>query len=373
MATPISELGEFGLIEYLTQNVKHYHKSTIKGIGDDASVHSIGGNKVEVITNDLLLEGIHFDLTYMPLKHLGYKAVVVNVSDIYAMNATPKRMVLGLGISKKFSIEALNELYEGILLACKRYNIDFVGGDTSASLTGLTISITVLGDGNADEISYRSGAKEKNLICVSGDLGGAYLGVQILEREKRILKEIGSNNNPQLEKHKYTIGRQLKPEARREIITFFKEKNIVLAFGTSRGWDCKKYPIEKWINVINNVDVNFLLIWGNDKEKKEAEYIASKTGALILPKLSFNDLKYVIKKSDLIVGNDTGPTHIGWAIGTKSLIVFGCTDKNLMVEDKAHLAVKSDSIVNYCKFDKNDLSIRNIDEKLIIKKIKELI
>ena len=154
---------------------------------------------------------------------------------------------------------------------------------------------------------------------------------------------------------------------------FFKEKNIVLAFGTSRGWDCKKYPIEKWINVINNVDVNFLLIWGNDKEKKEAEYIASKTGALILPKLSFNDLKYVIKKSDLIVGNDTGPTHIGWAIGTKSLIVFGCTDKNLMVEDKAHLAVKSDSIVNYCKFDKNDLSIRNIDEKLIIKKIKELI
>jgi len=154
---------------------------------------------------------------------------------------------------------------------------------------------------------------------------------------------------------------------------FFKEKNIVLAFGTSRGWDCKKYPIEKWINVINNVDVNFLLIWGNDKEKKEAEYIASKTGALILPKLSFNDLKYVIKKSDLIVGNDTGPTHIGWAVGTKSLIVFGCTDKNLMVEDKAHLAVKSDSIVNYCKFDKNDLSIRNIDENLIITKIKELI
>jgi len=226
MATPISELGEFGLIEYLTQNVKHYHKSTIKGIGDDASVHSIGGNKVEVITNDLLLEGIHFDLTYMPLKHLGYKAVVVNVSDIYAMNATPKRMVLGLGISKKFSVEALNEFYEGILLACKRYNIDFVGGDTSASLTGLTISITVLGDGNADEISYRSGAKEKNLICVSGDLGGAYLGVQILEREKRILKEVG-NEKPQLEDHKYAIGRQLKPEARQDIITFFKEKNIV--------------------------------------------------------------------------------------------------------------------------------------------------
>ena len=154
---------------------------------------------------------------------------------------------------------------------------------------------------------------------------------------------------------------------------FFKEKNIVLAFGASKGWEAKKYPIDKWINVINQIDANFLLIWGNESEKQEAEYIASKTSAKVLPKMDFNDLKYIIKQSDLIIGNDTGPTHIGWAIGTKSIILFGCTDKNLMLESVNNIAIKSESNVNYCKFDKNDLSIQNIDEKIIIQKIKELI
>ena len=154
---------------------------------------------------------------------------------------------------------------------------------------------------------------------------------------------------------------------------FFKEKNIILAFGSSKGWEAKKYPLEKWINIINNLEYNFLLIWGNGDEKKEAEYIASKTDATILPKSSFNDLKYLVSKSDIIIGNDTGPTHIGWAIGTKSIILFGCTDRNLMIENDNHLSIKSTSKVNHCKFDKMDFSISEIDETLIINKIKELI
>lgn len=182
--TEIAKLGEFGLIRHLTEKIELKNESTIKGIGDDAAVLQYN-NKEILVTTDLLLEGIHFDLTYAPLKHLGYKSAVVNFSDVYAMNGIPKQITVSIGISKRFSIEDLEELYAGIRLACEVYNVDLVGGDTSASLTGLTISITCLGEGEKERIAYRSGARNTDLICVSGDLGAAYMGLQLLEREKK--------------------------------------------------------------------------------------------------------------------------------------------------------------------------------------------
>ncbi len=217
MPTKLSEFGEFGLIKKLTEDITPIHSETIKGIGDDAAIIKKEKNRLLAITSDLLVEGIHFDLTYTPLKHLGYKAVIVNLSDIYAMNATPKQITVNIALSSKFSYEAVSQIYEGIKLACKLYSVDLIGGDTSSSLTGLFISITAIGETTEDNVSYRNGAKENDLICVSGDLGGAYLGVQILEREKRIYKE-APEIQPQLEQYKYVVGRQLKPEARRDII-----------------------------------------------------------------------------------------------------------------------------------------------------------
>lgn len=214
--TELNELGEFGLIDRIKATVELRQKSTVKGIGDDAAVIGTGKKKT-LVSTDLLLEGIHFDLSYVPLRHLGYKAVAVNLSDIYAMNGKPTQITVSIGLSSRFSLEVVDELYEGILLCCEKYNVDLVGGDTTSSLSGLTISITAIGEADEDAIVYRNGAKETDLICVSGDLGSAYLGLQLLEREKRIFSE-NPNVQPDLSGHDYVLERQLKPEPRADII-----------------------------------------------------------------------------------------------------------------------------------------------------------
>lgn len=223
--TPLSALGEFGLIERLTSGIKPRHNSTIKGVGDDAAVMGYG-DSLQVMTTDMLMEGIHFDLVYTPMKHLGYKAAVVNFSDVYAMNAEPRQLVVSLAISKKFSVEAMDEFYSGLRLACEKYNVDLVGGDTSTSLTGLAICITIIGETTKEKVTYRSTAKETDLICVTGDLGAAYLGLQILEREKKLFSET-KGSQPKLDDYDYVLQRQLKPEARKDIIDFFNSSNIV--------------------------------------------------------------------------------------------------------------------------------------------------
>lgn len=224
MKTEIASLGEFGLIDLLTQEIKLKNRSSIKGVGDDAAVLDYT-NSQTLVTTDLLLEGIHFDLTYVPLKHLGYKSAVVNFSDIYAMNGQPKQITVSLGVSKRFSVEDMEELYDGIRLACDIYGVDLVGGDTSASLTGLTISITCIGEGIPGQIVYRNGAQENNLICVSGDLGAAYMGLQLLEREKTVFSQ-EADFSPAFEGKEYILERQLKPEARKDVIAELAKKGI---------------------------------------------------------------------------------------------------------------------------------------------------
>ncbi|KIX20687.1 thiamine-monophosphate kinase [Flavobacterium sp. 316] len=213
--TSIAELGEFGLIDHLTKNIQITQESTIKSIGDDAAVLDFNNKKV-VISTDLLIEGVHFDLAYMPLKHLGYKAVVVNISDICAMNATATQITVSIAISNRFPLEAVEELYEGIQLAAKTYNVDIIGGDTTSSQKGLIISITAIGESNLDEIVYRNGAQPNDLLVVTGDIGAAYMGLQVLEREKQVF-QVNPNNQPDLEHYSYLIERQLKPEARKDI------------------------------------------------------------------------------------------------------------------------------------------------------------
>jgi thiamine-monophosphate kinase len=222
--TEIASLGEFGLIDHLTRNIEITNASTVVGVGDDAAIVDHFG-KQTVISSDLLIEGVHFDLMYTPLKHLGYKSVVVNVSDIYAMNGTPTQILLGLAFSNRFSLEALDEFYEGVYAACNYYGVDLVGGDTSTSQKGFIISCTAIGEITPDTFVRRNGAKKGDLLCVSGDLGAAYLGLTLLEREKRIFLESPSVQ-PDLEGEKYIIGRVLKPEARKDIIAFFAESNI---------------------------------------------------------------------------------------------------------------------------------------------------
>jgi thiamine-monophosphate kinase len=220
----ISELGEFGLIKHLSKNIKIINSSTIKGIGDDAAIID-SGNKQTLITTDILVEGIHFDLSYVPLKHLGYKSVVVNLSDVYAMNAEPKQITVTLAFSNRFTLEALEELYEGIYLACKNYGVDLIGGDTSSSVTGLIISITAVGEADKESIVMRSGAKPNDLICVSGDLGGAYAGLKLLQREKEVFNT-NPEIQPKLEGYDYIIERQLKPEAGKHTYELLKELQI---------------------------------------------------------------------------------------------------------------------------------------------------
>lgn len=214
--TNLNELGEFGLIEYLTKQVELTQKSSVKGIGDDAAVLDFSNYKT-LISTDLLLENVHFDLRYVPLKHLGYKAIQVNLSDIYAMNGMASQVTISIGLSSKFPLEAVEEIYEGALIACKKYGVDLIGGDTSASTQGLVISVTSIGYAETDKIAYRSAAKEGDLICVSGDLGGAYVGLQLLEREKQIFLE-NPNIQPDLEGKDYIVERQLKPESRKDIV-----------------------------------------------------------------------------------------------------------------------------------------------------------
>jgi len=222
--TSLAELGEFGLIDHLTRHFKISHGTTLKGVGDDAAVLDCQGQKT-LVTTDLLVEGIHFNLTYMPLKHLGYKAVMVNLSDVYAMNGTATQITVSIAVSNRFSLEALEELYAGIQLACTNYNIDLIGGDTTSSQTGLLISITAIGEAKEDEIVYRSGAKENDLLVVTGDLGAAYLGLQVLERERQVF-DVNPNAQPDLDQYSYLVERQLKPEARKDIRKLFQDLKI---------------------------------------------------------------------------------------------------------------------------------------------------
>ncbi|SDG47373.1 thiamine-phosphate kinase [Chitinophaga filiformis] len=222
--TEINSLGEFGLIELLTKNIEIQQASTILGVGDDAAVIDHFGRQT-VISTDMLVEGIHFDLMYTPLKHLGYKSVVVNLSDIYAMNATPTQITMSIAFSNRFSVDALNEFYEGVYAACERYGVDLVGGDTTSSQKGFVISVTAIGEVAPDKFVKRSTAEKGDLLCVSGDLGAAYLGLTLLEREKQIYLE-SPQLQPDLENQTYIIGRQLKPEARRDIIEFLQEQDI---------------------------------------------------------------------------------------------------------------------------------------------------
>lgn len=222
--TPITEYGEFGLIRHLTQQFTLKQKSSVVGVGDDATVIRPEYAQL-VLTSDLLLEGVHFNLMYTPLKHLGYKSVVVNLSDVYAMMAQPTQIIISIGVSNRFAVEHLEELYQGIALACDRYGIDMVGGDTTASMSGLTISITALGGTNREPV-LRSGARQHDILCVSGDLGGAYMGLQILRRENKLFQEDPSLQ-PELDKYKYVVGRQLKPEARKDTIELLERHNLI--------------------------------------------------------------------------------------------------------------------------------------------------
>lgn len=223
--TDISTLGEFGLIDHLAASFQHRQPSTIKGIGDDAAVLDYGAQPV-IVTTDLLVEGIHFDLMYHPLKHLGYKAVIVNLSDICAMNAVPQHITVSIALSNRFSVEAVDELYAGIRTACEAYDVDLVGGDTTSSPRGLMISVTAIGTAPAERITYRSGAKAGDILCVTGDLGSAYLGLQVLEREKQVYLA-NPDMQPELSEKKYIVGRQLKPEARLEAVRYFEKNGLI--------------------------------------------------------------------------------------------------------------------------------------------------
>ena len=223
--TSLSELGEFKLIEHLTQHAVISHKETIKGVGDDCAVIA-SGQDLTVVTTDLLVEGVHFDLSYMPLKHLGYKAVMVNLSDVFAMNAQAKQITVSIAVSNRFTLEALEELYAGIHLACETYKVDLVGGDTTSSNKGLLISITALGEVNPEKCVYRSGAKPNDLLVVTGDLGAAYLGLQVLEREKQVF-QVNPNAQHELDNYTYLVERQLKPEARKDVVRLFGDLDLV--------------------------------------------------------------------------------------------------------------------------------------------------
>lgn len=224
-STSIANLGEFGLIAHLTKNFKIKQKSTVMAVGDDAAVISCDSKKELVVTTDFLLEGVHFDLSYMPLKHLGYKSVIVNLSDVYAMNAEPTQITVSIAVSNRFPVEALEELYDGIRAAAEVYNVDLIGGDTTSSTTGLMISVTAIGSVNKGEAVYRNGAKENDLLVVTGDLGAAYMGLQVLEREKEVFK-VNPNSQPDLEPYSYLVERQLKPEARKDVSKLLAELGV---------------------------------------------------------------------------------------------------------------------------------------------------
>lgn len=223
--TNISSLGEFGLIRHLTSAIETKHSDTLKGVGDDAAVIEKGDGNVSLVSTDMLMEGVHFDLSYVPLKHLGFKAAAVNFSDICAMNGTPKQLLVSMALSSRFPLEAVEELYEGILLACKKYNVDLAGGDTCSSKSGLALSLTIIGEAKKEDVVYRNGAKVNDLLCVSGDLGSAYLGLLLLEREKQVFLE-HPTAQPDLEGNDYILERQLKPEPRTDIVQLLQERGV---------------------------------------------------------------------------------------------------------------------------------------------------
>jgi len=225
--TELERLGEFGLINFLTKNIVHKQNTTIKGVGDDAAVLGFDSKKRCIVTTDMLVERVHFDLSYVPLKHLGYKSVMVNISDLAAMNAIPRQITVSIALSNRFSLEAIDELYQGIYLACEKYNVDVIGGDTTSSTSGLIISITAIGEALEEDIIYRNGAKENDLIVVSGDLGAAYVGLQLLEREKEVYLSSNKQIQPDLEGHDYILERQLKPEARTDINELLKKLEVL--------------------------------------------------------------------------------------------------------------------------------------------------
>ena len=224
--TDVNTLGEFGLIDHLTKGFETVQKSTVRGVGDDAAVIDNGTDMLSLVSTDMLVEGIHFDMMYTPLKHLGHKAITVNVSDIYAMNGTPTQVTVSIAISNRFSVEALEELYEGIRLACKDYNVDLVGGDTTSSLKGLVISVTAIGKVHKEKVTYRNTAQDGDIICITGNVGGAYLGLQLLEREKQIFLE-NPKVKPSLDNQDFLVGRLLKPKARRDMVEMFEKNDIV--------------------------------------------------------------------------------------------------------------------------------------------------
>lgn len=223
--TPLSEIGEFGLIDHITKGLEIKNKETIKGIGDDAAILHFDSDEQIVVTTDFLIEDVHFDLSYTPLKHLGYKSVVVNLSDICAMNALPKQITISIAVSNRYTVEAINELYEGVKLACDFYDVDLIGGDTTSSTRGLTICVTAIGNTKKDNLSLRNGAQKNDLICVSGDLGGAYMGLQLLEREKKIFHD-NPQAKPDFSDYEYILGRQLKPEARKDVVELLRKAEI---------------------------------------------------------------------------------------------------------------------------------------------------
>lgn len=222
--TPLDKIGEFGLIKHLTESIEIQQDSTVKGIGDDAAVLNFGENET-VVSTDMLIEGVHFNLAYVPLRHLGYKTVIVNLSDIYAMNAIPSQILVSIAVSNRFPVEALEELYEGIKIACKKYNVDLIGGDTTSSTSGLIINVTAIGSAKKENLTYRNGAGENDLLIVSGDLGGAFLGLQILERENEVFK-VNPNTQPDLAEYDYIVGRQLKPEAGKHVVELLEKLEV---------------------------------------------------------------------------------------------------------------------------------------------------
>ncbi len=294
--TEISSLGEFGLIDYLTKNNETRQAGTILGVGDDAAVIDQFGRQ-SVITTDLLLESIHFDLMYTPLKHLGYKAVAVNLSDIYSMMATPTHITLSLGISNKFSVEALEEFYEGVYAACERYNVDLIGGDTTSSKKGFVISVTAIGEVAPDKYVTRSGAKVNDLVCVSGNLGAAYLGLQLLEREKKIFLE-NPGVQPDLERQKYLVGRILKPEPRADIVEWLQENNIT----PTAMIDLSDGLSSELLHICNKSDVGCILYEDKIPVHEDAKAMAMQfqvgTAACALSGGEDYELLFTIKQED---------------------------------------------------------------------------
>lgn len=323
--TEIASLGEFGLIEHLTRDNETVNAGTLLSVGDDAAVIDHFG-KQTVVTTDLLLEGIHFDLTYTPLKHLGYKAVAVNLSDLCAMMATPTHITVSIGISNRFSVEALDELYAGIYAACERYSVDLVGGDTSTSLKGLIISVTAIGEVVPDIFVTRSGAKVNDLICVSGDLGGAYLGLQLLEREKKIFLE-HPETQPDIASHTYCIGRQLKPEPRTDIVSFLQEAGVTPTsmIDVSDGLSSELLHICRKSGVGCVVHDDKIPVHADSKAAAEELYLSSVTCALsggedyeLLFTVDQKDFEAISKNPDIAVIGYVTEAEKGALLQTKA-------------------------------------------------------